>query len=70
MKTRALLVGAALFLAACSSWHGPAEIKLKNGTILQCPKGLTFEHPYVSCEASDGRSIKVPWSQVAGYSTK
>jgi len=63
------IVGGAIFLAACSSWHGPAEVRLRNGTAIQCPKGLTFTHNSVEC-GQDAGSIDIPWSQVAGYATK
>ncbi len=63
------IVGGAIFLAACSSWHGPAEVKLKNGTVMSCPKGLTFMKKTVDCEQERG-AISIPWNQVAGYATK
>jgi len=66
MKT-ALLTLTVLILAGCSSWHGPAEITLKDGVILYCPKGLTFHESGVTCE---GKGIEIRWYQVAGYRTK
>jgi len=64
---RVLFGLAAVILAGCSSWHGPAEITLKDGVVLQCSKGLTFSRHSVTCE---GRGIEVSWSQIAGYRTK
>lgn len=66
MKT-GLFVLAVIVLAGCSSWHGPAEIVLKDGIVLQCPKGLTFHERGATCE---GRGIQVPWYSIAGYRTK
>ena len=64
-----MLAGVSLIFAACSSWHGPAEVQLKDGTVLQCAKGLAFVKKGVICERSDG-GIEIPWNQVAGYRTK
>ena len=67
MKTALLVLVALLALTSCSSWYGPAEIRLKDGTVLQCPKGLTFQYSVVTC---GGKGVTVPWAQVSGYSTK
>ena len=33
---------AVLLVAGCSSWSGPAEVRLKDGTRIACPEGLWF----------------------------
>ena len=67
MKMRALLMVVTLLFAACSSWGGPAEVQLKDGTIFNCPKGLKFDQNGVSCV---GNGVYVTWEHVAGYRTK
>ncbi len=64
-----VVVGGTIFLAACSSWDGPAEVKLKSGVVISCPKGLTFQRDVVRC-AQDNGFIDIAWNQVAGYATK
>lgn len=67
MTIGAALVTAALLVAGCQSWHGEAEVRLKDGTRLRCDRGLTFQNHRVGCE---GSGISVPWDAVAGYSTR
>lgn len=64
-----LIVGGAIFLAACSSWRGPAEVRLKGETVISCPKGFIFRKDGLYCRQKDG-ATRIPWNQVAGYATK
>ena len=71
-RLTALFLVVGFIAAACSSWSGPAEVRLKDGTVLSCTKGLTFNVKYIICSQDDGNNgnIEVPWGLVAGYATK
>lgn len=69
MKRTLIAVFALLLLSACNSWHGPAEVRLKDGAKLSCSKGLRFNREGVFCDR-DGGKVQIPWADVAGYATK
>ena len=59
-----LLLG---LLAGCQSWHGPAEVRLRNGQRIQCPDGLRMDKDTLYCV---GSGVSVRWEQVAGYEAR
>ena len=67
MTVKVLIVAAVLAMVGCQSWHGEAEVWLKDGTRVRCPSGLTFLTDGVYCE---GSGVSVKWKQVAGFGTR
>ena len=65
--SRPLLLALLLLSAGCQSWHGEAEVRLKDGQTIRCPRGLRFDTNQVDCM---GSGISVRWTNVAGYSTR
>jgi len=63
----------ALLLAGCGQhWHGEVELRLKDGQVMKCPRGIKNEFRGVWCYQKDEgllsyNSPLVPWNMIAGY---
>lgn len=74
-KKACLLAIIVLFAAACykdTLREIPAEVKLNDGTVLDCPGGITVLYYDLYCyrNKTDHTNIRIDKTSVAGYSTK
>lgn len=67
------LVGlAVLTLALCAGCgptvEGPASITLKDGTVIQCPRGFSFQKHEIYCyHRAEERYSMIDWRVVKGF---
>ena len=66
----AILVGISVLAAACTVWNGPAEIRLIDGTVLKCERGLWRNHINTITCATPYGDLHIPWDSVTGLTTK
>ncbi len=66
----AISVGVAFVLSGCSFyWDGPVEVRLTNGSVMQCDRIMsTTDRRNLICEQNK-RSKALSWSIVAGLRT-
>ena len=65
---RWVLLAVMVLLAGCRSWDGPAEITLRNGSVITCESGLSFSSFGIKCsDRSRYADPEIPWQLVKGF---
>lgn len=71
IRTAVLLAFVAIFAVACNFyWDGPVEVKMIDGTTINCERRIDSDFLYLYCEKKEDKlAVKIPWKLVTGLKT-